>query len=503
MNGIIILALMASCHAAPQGDDGNSLQSSRGDDCSTMNGDCLPLCSVCKTLPDCYSCKQDPISIKPKLPSFKIAGYSRSNVPELSVTFANGQTQEMILEPYYESRCNFIGSIKSEPGSSVGVTGCLDKQGDEMHITLLSALNIGSTSYTVDYNGHVSAIESPFKYQKGPTHRYLVTSRTGENCGATFVEEGNSTDKEEIDIFQEMRATEAAYATTTSVKSKLFAYLQFGYDSTLSGKLGYGKFNAWVIEVMTHVQTHYRHASLGTNIEFQFDVNESVRKYENLPAVEDGSTGYDPYALCKWSRYALESIENKPKVDLFVSFGYDPPRYGMSSVGVAWVGTACKKSPRSGNCGGQDIWGGTSFNEYQSTPAATAETVAHEMGHNFGMSHDFDAKNGGQYGACNNFKGIMSYANTKVMQWSSCSKSNFLGYYASEKWGDTCLSSFEAYEAPCVDSYDNGRCVDEKNGYTYSGVSPICVNPSRYGGCTGYLKDVMAACCQATCKICS
>ena len=167
-----------------------------------MNGDCLPLCSVCKTLPDCYSCKQgrylnpdnkstlniwlksivthfkneiistvifisDPISIKPKLPSFKIAGYSRSNVPELSVTFANGQTQEMILEPYYESRCNFIGSIKSEPGSSVGVTGCLDKQGDEMHITLLSALNIGSTSYTGDYDGHVSAIESPFKNQKG------------------------------------------------------------------------------------------------------------------------------------------------------------------------------------------------------------------------------------------------------------------------------------------------------------------------------------------------
>ena len=73
----------------------------------------------------------------------------------------------MILEPYYESRCNFIGSIKSEPGSSVGVTGCLDKQGDEMHITLLSALNIGSTSYTVDYDGHVSAIESPFKHQKG------------------------------------------------------------------------------------------------------------------------------------------------------------------------------------------------------------------------------------------------------------------------------------------------------------------------------------------------
>ena len=102
-------------------------------------------------------------------------------------------------------------------------------------------------------------------------------------------------------------------------------------------------------------------------------MDESIRKYEDLPAVEDKASNYEPWALCKWSEYALNDYKINPKMDVFVAFGYDPPRYGMSSVGVAWVGTACKKSPRSGNCGGQDIWGGTSFNEYQSTPAATAE----------------------------------------------------------------------------------------------------------------------------------
>jgi len=508
MNGIIILALMASCHAAPQGDDGNSLQSSRGDDCSTMNGDCLPLCSVCKTLPDCYSCKQDPISIKPKLPSFKIAGYSRSNVPELSVTFANGQTQEMILEPYYESRCNFIGSIKSEPGSSVGVTGCLDKQGDEMHITLLSALNIGSTSYTVDYDGHVSAIESPFKHQKGPTHRYPVKSRAANftgGCGEEFVQEGNSTDLEEVDLVEEMRSEYAAaeYATTGYVKSTLYAYVQFGYDTTLNNKLGYGKFNDWVKEVMTHVQTHYLHGSLGTKIKFQFDVSESIRKYEDLPAVEDKGTGYEPWALCKWSEYALNEYKINPKRDVFVAFGYDPPRYGMSSVGVAWLGTACTKNPRLANCANRAVWSGTSFNEYQSTPAATAETVAHEMGHNFGMSHDFDTKNGGEYGTCNRLKGIMSYADEKVMEWSSCSKSNFRGYYFAEKWGDTCLSSWDAYEAPCADSYDNGRCVGP-DGSVMTVTAPLCANPDRYtGGCNGQYKSMFEACCQKKCGFCS
>ena len=61
------------------------------------------------------------------------------------------------------------------------------------------------------------------------------------------------------------------------------------------------------------------------------------------------------------------------------------------------------------------------------------------MGHNFGMKHDFDTSNGGEYGTCNLLKGIMSYANEKVMEWSTCSVNGLRGYYISQKWGETCL----------------------------------------------------------------
>ena len=61
------------------------------------------------------------------------------------------------------------------------------------------------------------------------------------------------------------------------------------------------------------------------------------------------------------------------------------------------------------------------------------------MGHNFGMSHDFDAKHGGDNGACNG-KGIMSYGDAPS-KWSSCSVSDFTGYYTNQQWGDKCLSS--------------------------------------------------------------
>ena len=101
------------------------------------------------------------------MPQFTISGYSRSNVPEITVAFENGNTHEMILEPFSESPCNFIGELKSEPGSAVGVTGCLENPEDKMYITLLSDDNSLSYAYIMDYDGTVTADESPFKNQKG------------------------------------------------------------------------------------------------------------------------------------------------------------------------------------------------------------------------------------------------------------------------------------------------------------------------------------------------
>ena len=60
------------------------------------------------------------------------------------------------------------------------------------------------------------------------------------------------------------------------------------------------------------------------------------------------------------------------------------------------------------------------------------------MGHNFGMSHDFDNKHGGQGGPCDGH-GIMSYNSDKPMKWSDCSVRDFTGYYNDQKWGATCL----------------------------------------------------------------
>ena len=84
----------------------------------------------------------------------------------MAVSFANGETHEMELEPYSNSPCNFIGKLKNVR-SSLAVTGCMKKAGDKMHITLLADGNTKSAIYELDFDGHVTPQKNPFRKQTG------------------------------------------------------------------------------------------------------------------------------------------------------------------------------------------------------------------------------------------------------------------------------------------------------------------------------------------------
>ena len=70
------------------------------------------------------------------------------------------------------------------------------------------------------------------------------------------------------------------------------------------------------------------------------------------------------------------------------------------------------------------------------------QVLAHELGHNFGMLHDFDRAHGGRWGPCNG-KGIMSYGSFSYNQWSTCSRSDWERHFTSREWDLYCLENLD------------------------------------------------------------
>ena len=96
------------------------------------------------------------------------ASRSLNQPPSVQVRFANGVQDELELTQYKfdgksEVGCNFLGRLRNDVASSVAVTGCLNKPGDIMEVTLLSKNNINKM-FKVDFYGNAEVLENPFEH---------------------------------------------------------------------------------------------------------------------------------------------------------------------------------------------------------------------------------------------------------------------------------------------------------------------------------------------------
>ena len=90
-----------------------------------------------------------------------------TEAPTIEVTFANGVKDALVLSHYKMNEdaaigCNYLGHLRSSPSSSVGVTGCLNKPGDRMEVTMISENNLNKM-FSVDFFGNAEVIKNPFE----------------------------------------------------------------------------------------------------------------------------------------------------------------------------------------------------------------------------------------------------------------------------------------------------------------------------------------------------
>merc|ERR1719150_271122 len=165
--------------------------------------------------------------------------------------------------PELDRSCSFIGHLENHP-SSAAITGCLEKPGDTLEITLLSEHNPNDSMFRVDLEGNLEVLEHPLN--KGKSMSVFPSTRDFDwDRHITLVDGDEEVDNSVEAAVEKLEA--AANEGEVPYPNKMGIKIQFGTDDSFLNSFGDGGESAaveWLNGVMTHVQAIYKHPSLKT-----------------------------------------------------------------------------------------------------------------------------------------------------------------------------------------------------------------------------------------------
>jgi len=332
------------------------------------------------------------VSCQNPIPSFSWQQGPPHQVPLLRIRFPDGDKDDFAILKTFNpiplganeraedvDSCIYDGYLQNESNVYVTVTGCANS--DTFQVQFRSQR----------LNGHM------FKVVGGEVEE--VPSIFGQKV---FNRDGSFTVISDASLKIPNRSNSMVVPTGRALNPTGYLLrIKVRYDENFKAKFGADSVNV-ARRVLAQAQNIWKWKdSLTTTVTFQIDPNvEAIRG--RFVAEDD---------------LEVASTFSKADVDANVVLAFRNNQPG--TVGIAWGGSVCDRDPK---------WR-TSLNEYFVDDLRSGQTVAHEIGHNLGMEHDFndDPRNkrvDSKGRPCSGVGGVMDYYGT-VNKWSTCSVEDF------------------------------------------------------------------------------
>ena len=110
----------------------------------------------------------DVSSLKRSNDGYSLDSVVKNTKPTIGVTFTDGTKDILDLENAEKGgsarsfkSCRYLGKLRQDVQSSAAATGCLNKRGDKIEITLISN-RAKDQIFSVDFDGKTKALKNPF-----------------------------------------------------------------------------------------------------------------------------------------------------------------------------------------------------------------------------------------------------------------------------------------------------------------------------------------------------
>lgn len=342
------------------------------------------------------------VDVEEPTPQFDWVSCPKENYDAcMSVTFVDRGPDDILLlhRKFEKSLCIFTGSLQQEPSAHVTVTG---------------GCPFSQKNLTISMDSSRSS-QTQFILSRPESRQMAGRTDTGSKLKARALKDHTPrTEDDAIKVplrFREPLAERPAVRNErlqpNGYQLKLFVYYDQSFirqHRSVSGAVRKIK------ELVAHAQSRYdKRDSLGSSIKISLVGSARLRgKYNaNMNSLD---------------RLGNEAIVNRVDAHVYHLMTTDPREVSLAT-GIAYIGVVCNKYKQMR----------VGINEYRDDDQTSANTFAHELGHNLGMEHDFyphGDRRDRRGRLCTNTNGYMDYTATR-RKWSTCSAQDFKDHVES------------------------------------------------------------------------